>query len=80
MAKVSDGRKGGQIVFLVLVFSVAIIAALLLGGRDLGRQQIIDGLLADGYDVMIDRSAEPGLGRYCVRIWERGIGWVEVER
>lgn len=70
----------GWTALIVLSVMVVLIAFLWLGGREIGRLQIIDGLRADGYDVLIDKSVEPGEGRYCVRVWERGISWVEVER
>ena len=66
-------------VIVVLLF----VAALLLVSLycfilDKGEETILDGLLADGYDVVIDRSIRPGEGRYIVRIWRDG--WVAVER
>ena len=80
MTKDARAAKGGWIVLFVLCAMLAITTALLLFGTRSGEEQIINGLRADGYDVLIDRSVEPGEGRYCVRIWERGVGWVEVER
>ena len=80
MTKVTRAAKGGWVALFVLLASIAIIAALLLAGQQTGEARIINGLRTDGYDVLIDRSVEPGEGRYCVRIWERGVGWVEVER
>ena len=78
MAKGS--QRGSWIVSILLTGVVVTIACLLLAGRDIGRNQIVDGLRADGYDVLIDRSVEVGQDRYIIRVWERGIGWVEVER
>jgi len=58
----------------VSLFLVSLYFAIL----DRGNYNILDGLLADGYDVVIDRSIRPGEGRYIVRIWRDG--WVAVER
>ena len=77
MAKVKRSAPTGLIVMAVCG---VILGFLLIIGQEIGEKRIINGLRTDGYDVLIDRSVEPGEGRYCVRIWERGIGWVEVER
>lgn len=70
---------GWTALIVVLVVSVVLVL-LIFNGQLTGEARIIDGLRADGYDVLIDKSVKPGFGRYCVRIWERGVGWVEVER
>ena len=80
MAKGTRAAKGGRIVLFVFCAIVATFVSLMLGGLEIGEKRIIDGLRADGYDVVIDKSVDPGLGRYTIRVWERGIGWVEVER
>ena len=66
------------IVVCAIVF-ILFLASTYLSIRDSGKYIILDGLLADGYDVVIDRSIRPGEGRYIVRIWRDG-GWVAVER
>ena len=68
--------KGLLVLFAILLIVVAIFAAT----WGAGERHVLKGLLADGYDVVIDRSIRVGEGRYTVRVWERSLGWMAVER
>lgn len=66
--------------FLVLLALMAILGFIMTAIWTAGERHVLKGLLADGYDVVIDRSVRVGEGRYTIRVWERGVGWVVVER
>ena len=61
------------------VFILITIVCYYLRGQYVRERQIFNDLLLDGYDVKIYPLADPGRGRYVVRIW-RNNRWMEVER
>ena len=68
-----------KVIVVITIVAILFLASIYLAILDKGKYIILDGLLADGYDVVIDRSIQPGEGRYIVRIWRDG-GWMAVER
>ncbi|HUV93903.1 MAG TPA: hypothetical protein VMX14_03620 [Anaerolineae bacterium] len=68
--------KGLIVLLVVVAIFGSIFAAFCMGGE----RSVLNGLLADGYDVVIDPLCRVGEGRYAVRTWQRGVGWTLVER
>jgi len=64
---------------MVVLIVVVLLGTLFYAGRNAGYNSLRDGLLKDGYDIVIDTSLAPGEGRYMIRIWRSG-GWIIVER
>ena len=63
----------------IVIFVLISIVCYYLRGQHVRERQIFNDLLLDGYDVKIYPLADPGRGRYVVRIW-RSNRWTEVER
>jgi len=68
----------GQKALIVCIVLVAIVAALLKGGYQWGQENMLSGMMADGYRVVVTRECEIGEGRYTIQVW-RGR-WMDVER
>lgn len=69
------------VVLLIAVLTLVLgFTGAYLGGMNSARETIFNGLLAEGYSVTVDRTIPVGEGRYTIRTWERGVGWVAVER
>ena len=69
-------------IFVLILATVSILITIVcyyLRGQHVRERQIFNDLLLDGYDVKIYPLADPGRGRYVVRIW-RNNRWTEVER
>ena len=69
---------------LLFLFFVAVVTALVYvvqyaRGRRAAAQQLYNDLQLDGYNVKVFPLADPGRGRFVIRIW-RNNRWMEVER
>ena len=68
----------GHKALIVCIVFVAILAVLIKGGYQWGQSNMLSGMMADGYRLMVTRECGVGEGRYTIQVW-RG-SWVDVER